>query len=270
MRQIFGIEDHRVLAARERQRVVQRLSAIARNIHIIPSIRGLPLFGTRLSHFFSHDVLFLTVRNNLSRRSYRLLKRAFDVIAAPLLLVLLTPLMLVLSLLIRADGGSAIYGHTRIGRGGERFKCLKFRSMKLNAEKTLQDLLQNDPGARAEWETHFKLKSDPRITPVGHFLRSTSLDELPQLVNVIKGEMSLVGPRPIVEEELDRYGEQASLYLQVTPGITGLWQISGRNNTTYEERVALDTWYVQNWSLWYDVAILFSTVGVVLQRKGAY
>ena len=142
--------------------------------------------------------------------------------------------------------------------------------MRPDADKVLNELLENDPVARSEWDKDFKLTNDPRITAVGHFLRRTSLDELPQLINVLKGEMSLVGPRPIVQAELARYGEQTALYLQVTPGITGLWQISGRNDTTYAERVALDAWYVQNWSLWYDIAILFKTVDVVINRRGAY
>jgi undecaprenyl-phosphate galactose phosphotransferase len=258
------------LSTSENQRLVQYLSASARNIHIIPAIRGLPLFGTQASHFFSHEVLFLTVRNNLSRRTYRWIKRGFDLLGASLLLLLLSPLFLVLSAFIRKTGATAFYDHPRIGQNGKPFNCLKFRSMRPDADKVLRELLENDPIARAEWDKDFKLKNDPRITPVGHFLRKTSLDELPQLINVLKGEMSLVGPRPIVQAELARYGERAGLYLQVTPGITGLWQISGRNDTTYTARVALDAWYVQNWSLWYDIVILFKTVDVVFSRRGAY
>ncbi len=254
----------------ESQRVVQYLSASARNIHIIPAIRGLPLFGTQASHFFSHEVLFLTVRNNLSRRAYRWIKRGFDLFGASLLLLLTSPLFLVLAALIRRSGETPFYSHARVGRNGTSFKCLKFRSMRPDADRVLQDLLDNDPVARAEWDRDFKLRNDPRITPVGRFLRRTSLDELPQLINVIKGEMSLVGPRPIVTAELERYGDYVNLYLQVLPGVTGLWQISGRNDTTYTERVSLDAWYVQNWSLWYDIAILFKTVGVVLNKRGVY
>lgn len=254
----------------ESQRLIRQLTTAGRNLHVIPSIRGLPLFGTRLSHFFSHDVLFLTVRNNLSRRSYRWLKRGFDVLASSLLLLLLAPVLLLVAFLVRRDGGAAIYGHRRIGYGGKAFQCLKFRTMRIDADQVLEDILRRDEVSRAQWEKDFKLKNDPRITAVGRFLRRTSLDELPQLINVVRGEMSLVGPRPIVQAELDRYGDQAGLYLQVSPGITGLWQVSGRNDTSYAERVALDAWYVQNWSLWYDIAILFSTVRVVLGRKGAY
>jgi Undecaprenyl-phosphate galactose phosphotransferase WbaP len=246
------------------------LSKSRNKVHIIPSLRGLPLHGTQVTHFFSHEVLLLTVRNNLARRSYKLIKRAFDFICGLILLVALSPLFLFLAHTIRKDGAAAFYGHTRIGRHGKPFKCLKFRSMRADADKVLKELLTNDPQARAEWARDFKLRNDPRITAVGQWLRKTSLDELPQLFNVIRGEMSLVGPRPIVSEELDRYGDYTDLYLQIRPGMTGLWQVSGRNDTGYEERVALDAWYVQNWSLWYDVAILFKTIDVVLNRRGAY
>ena len=258
------------LATPESQSLMQQLTTAQHNIHVIPSIRGLPLFGTELSHFFSHEVLFLTVRNNLARRSQQITKRLFDMATASLLLILLAPVFITLIILIRKSGGPAFYGHPRVGRYGQPFKCLKFRPMRPDADKVLKELLANDPAARAEWEKDFKLKNDPRITPVGHFIRKTSLDELPQIFNVLKGEMSLVGPRPVVKDELDRYGAASSLYLEAKPGITGLWQVSGRNDTTYAERVSLDSWYVQNWSLWYDIAILFKTVDVVLLRKGAY
>lgn len=252
------------------QQLLHQLTMVNQNLHIIPTIRGLPLFGAKLSHFFSHEVLFLTVRNNLSRRSYRLIKRTFDLIVASTLLVLFSPLFVWLALWVRQDGGPALYGHKRVGRGGKHFNCLKFRSMRTDSAQALAHLLANDPQARAEWEKDFKLRNDPRITKVGRFLRKSSLDEIPQLFNVLKGEMSLVGPRPIVDAELEKYGNGAGYYLSVTPGITGLWQVSGRNDTTYAERVSLDAWYAQNWSLWYDIAILFKTVRVVVKREGAY
>jgi undecaprenyl-phosphate galactose phosphotransferase len=182
----------------------------------------------------------------------------------------LAPLLGYLVWKIRQTGGPAIFSHRRIGRYGLAFGCLKFRTMVPDAEDALRRLLESDPRARAEWERDFKLREDPRITPVGEFLRRTSLDELPQLWNVLKGEMSLVGPRPVIEEELERYGDQVGYYLETRPGITGLWQISGRNDTGYEDRVALDSWYVRNWSLWYDLVILVKTVGVVMRGRGAY
>lgn len=142
--------------------------------------------------------------------------------------------------------------------------------MVINSKEVLEHLLATDAQAKAEWDKDYKLKNDPRITSIGHFIRKTSLDELPQLWNVFKGEMSLVGPRPVVEDELNRYGENKEYYLMTNPGMTGLWQVSGRNDTDYATRVYLDAWYVKNWSLWYDIAILFKTINVVLKRDGAY
>jgi undecaprenyl-phosphate galactose phosphotransferase len=212
----------------------------------------------------------LTARNNLARPMPRFLKRLFDIVGSLALLVLLSPLFAYLVWRIRQTGGRPIFSHARIGRYGQAFGCFKFRTMVPDAEDVLRTLLESDAAARAEWERDFKLKDDPRITPIGAFLRRTSLDELPQLWNVLKGEMSLVGPRPIIERELERYGDQVGYYLETRPGITGLWQISGRNDTGYENRVALDSWYVRNWSLWYDLVILLKTVRVVLRREGAY
>lgn len=252
------------------QSLLQRLSARYVDLSIIPPLRGLPLYGMEMTHFFSHEVLMLNVRNNLARPGPQFLKRVFDVIGSLSLLVLLSPPFAYLSWKIRQSGGTAIYGHERIGRHGKPFRCLKFRTMVPDADRALAELLARDPRAREEWERDFKLKNDPRVTPIGAFLRETSLDELPQLWNVLKGEMSLVGPRPIVEEELKRYGDQVGYYLEAPPGMTGLWQISGRNETDYEDRVALDCWYVRNWSLWYDLVILLKTVRVVFAREGAY
>jgi undecaprenyl-phosphate galactose phosphotransferase len=157
-----------------------------------------------------------------------------------------------------------------VGKKGKRFNCFKFRSMVPNADQALTNLLESNPDLQAQWLKEHKLKDDPRISPLGEFLRRTSMDELPQLFNVLKNEMSLVGPRPIVEEELEKYGLEKSYYLMVRPGMTGLWQVSGRNDVDYETRVYLDAWYVKNWSLWYDLAILFKTIKVVFWRNGAY
>ncbi|MGI4807332.1 MAG: sugar transferase, partial [Janthinobacterium lividum] len=161
------------------------------------------------------------------------------------------------------------FSHKRIGRGGQKFGCLKFRSMRVDAAEILEQHLAGDDDARHEWLTTQKLKNDPRVTLIGRFLRGTSLDELPQIFNVLKLDMSLVGPRPVVEKELLRYGRNVNYYLQVRPGVTGLWQVSGRSNTTYSRRVALDAWYVKNWQFWLDVAILFRTIGAVVRRDGA-
>ncbi len=242
----------------------------ATDISVIPAMRGVPLYGTDMSHFFSHEVALLRVRNNLRRWPARLTKRLFDFCVAALLLVILSPLMLVIALLLMLEGGSVLFSHQRIGKNNRKFDCYKFRSMVPNAEQQLQQLLQHNPLLKAQWDKEHKLKDDPRISRIGAFLRRTSLDELPQLLNVLKSEMSLVGPRPIVHEELQKYGLEKSYYLMVRPGMTGLWQVSGRNDVDYETRVYLDAWYVKNWSLWYDLAILFKTIKVVFAKRGAY
>lgn len=198
-------------------------------------------------------------------------KRALDIIGAGVGLLLLAPFFLIVALMVRADGGPAFFAHQRVGRGGKLFGCLKFRSMVIDSQARLETLLASDPTARAEWEATRKLKNDPRITRIGRFLRSTSLDELPQLINVLRGEMSLVGPRPVQEAEIDRYyGASAAHYMAVRPGITGLWQVSGRSETSYESRVALDVAYVSRPSLLADFSILLRTPVAVLSRRGAH
>lgn len=250
--------------------VLRQVSKVCPHVVIVPPTRGLPLFGMEPLHAFSHEVLLLRARNNLLRPSARVLKRCFDVLVASLLLVLLAPLFAYLIFRVRQTGGPAFFGHQRITLNGESFPCYKFRTMVPNSAEVLERLLREDPQARAEWEAEFKLRNDPRITRIGDFLRRTSLDELPQLWNVLRGEMSLVGPRPVIQDELAKYAEDVSYYLQVRPGMTGLWQVSGRNDVDYETRVALDAWYVRNWSLWNDIIILLKTVKVVMGREGAY
>ncbi|TYY55968.1 undecaprenyl-phosphate galactose phosphotransferase WbaP [Klebsiella pneumoniae] len=241
-----------------------------RYVSVIPTLRGMPLDSTDMSFIFSHEVMIFRVQQNLAKLSSRILKRSFDIIGSTLIIAMISPLLIYISRKVKADGGPAIYGHERIGKGGRKFKCLKFRSMVINSQEVLSELLASSPEAKAEWDATFKLKEDPRITKIGHFLRRTSLDELPQLFNVLKGEMSLVGPRPIITAELERYNEEVEYYLLSKPGMTGLWQVSGRSDVDYETRVYLDAWYVKNWSMWNDIAILFKTITVVLKRDGAY
>lgn len=200
----------------------------------------------------------------------RIVKEAMDRVLALLGLLALFPIFLIFFFWIRKDGGSAFYGHKRVGLNGKEFKCWKFRTMVVNAQEKLEELLASDPAIKAEWEANFKLAEDPRITKIGNILRKTSLDELPQLWNVLKGDMSLVGPRPVVAEEQKLYGAHWDNYLSTKPGITGLWQVNGRSDTTYQERVEMDTHYVQNWSLVQDFVILLRTVMVVVSRTGAY
>lgn len=199
------------------------------------------------------------------------LKRTLDVVGAGLLLLLALPAFVVIALLVRADGGAAFFSHTRVGRGGHRFGCLKFRTMVPDAEARLAALWLQDPSLREEWEATRKLRHDPRITRIGRFLRASSLDELPQLLNVLRGEMSLVGPRPVTPSELGaQYGHAALHYMCVRPGLTGAWQVSGRSEASYARRVALDIDYVRFPSLRTDLAILLRTPAVVLRRRGAY
>jgi len=197
-------------------------------------------------------------------------KRLFDVIGAVILGLVFSPLMLMIVLLMRKGDGSAIYRHRRVGRGGQMFSCLKFRTMVPNADQVLHDLIARDPELKAEWIRDHKLRHDPRVTRLGRFLRRTSLDELPQLMNVLRGEMSLVGPRPVIREELLRYGRSVGTYLAAKPGITGLWQVNGRNDTDYRRRVVLDAYYVRNQNLLLDLYVLMKTIGVVLSGNGAY
>lgn len=216
-------------------------------------------------------VLGLQVRNNLLDGGSRIAKRTIDLASSALLTLFMLPLVAIISLLIVVESGFPIfYFHERLGRGGQIFHMWKFRTMKRNSAEVLDQYLARSAKLRKEWTENHKLQNDPRITRVGRVLRKTSLDELPQLWNVIKGEMSLVGPRPIIDAEVAKYRESYALYLKTTPGITGLWQVSGRNRTTYAERIAYDTYYVQNWSVWMDIYLLAKTIGAVLTGDGAY
>ncbi len=249
---------------------VERLSLCYSDVDIVSPMRGLPLAGTRVTHFFTHDVLALRLYNNLSRPWPRKIKRCFDLIVGCLLLLLTAPLFGLIGWRLARKGGPIFYGHTRIGKGGRRFKCLKFRTMVPDADRVLEEYLEAHPELKEEWETHHKLRHDPRITRMGIWLRRTSLDELPQLINVIKGDMSMVGPRPVVADELDKYGDNLFYYVESKPGLTGLWQVSGRSDVTYRQRVHLDSWYVRNWSLWCDLVIMIKTPKAVLKGFGAY
>ena len=254
----------------EMEEVVRKLSRFCPNLIIVPPTRGLPLWGMEPLHSFSHEVLLLRSRNNLQNNFAQFLKRSFDIVFSIILLVLLSPLFAYLIFKVRGSEGPAFFKDKRLGRDGTVFYCFKFRSMVVNAAEVMDALLSSDPAAKAEYERNCKLKHDPRITQIGHFLRRSSLDELPQLWNVLRGDMSLVGPRPMLLGERQKYGDNLSYYLQVRPGMTGLWQVSGRSDLDFETRVALDAWYVRNWSFWNDLVILIKTVKVVLQKDGAY
>jgi len=195
--------------------------------------------------------------------------RFLDICVASLVLFAALPVFMILCFAIWShDGGPPIFAHRRVGRGNKLFSCLKLRTMVVDSERRLEELLRSDPSAAFEWHTHQKLRNDPRITPLGAFLRKTSLDELPQLINVLVGHMSLVGPRPIVAAEAPRYGRYFKFYCAVRPGITGLWQVSGRNDVSYRRRVAIDTHYVRSRSIFVDIAILTRTLPAVLSARG--
>ncbi len=218
-----------------------------------------------------NGMMGLEVTNRLNRRSDQIAKRTMDLVLTLTGGVVALPLCLLIALAIKLDSkGPALYSQERIGKDGRRFNAFKFRSMVQNADRILHDYLEQHPEMMEEWRATQKLKSDPRITRLGNFLRRSSLDELPQLINVLRGEMSLVGPRPIVEDEISRYGWVWNLYKRARPGITGQWQISGRNDTSYKERTTMDAYYIRNWSIWLDIHILARTISVVLKRDGAY
>lgn len=237
---------------------------------VIPPLRGLPILGFDPIYFIGRDVMMLQARNNLGQPLSRAVKLVFDIMVASILGMLLLPVFAIFALAIASDGGPVLYRHRRIGRDGRPFGCLKFRTMAPNAERMLEAHLAAHPDAAVEWARSFKLKDDPRVTRIGRFLRASSLDELPQLFNVLRGEMSLVGPRPVTAQELDFYGRDVVFYLETRPGMTGLWQVRGRSNTSYADRVLYDVWYVKNWSLWHDLAILANTIPVVMRRIGAF
>lgn len=217
-------------------------------------------------------VMGVHLRDHLRNPVARIAKRCVDIAVSFAAILVLSPVFLIIALLIKIrDPGPVFYGHTRVGLNGTSFKAWKFRSMVVNADEVLESYLEANPVARQEWIEDQKLRRDPRIIDgIGGFLRKTSLDELPQLFNVLLGHMSVVGPRPIVTSEIDRYREMYPLYLRVRPGITGLWQISGRNDTSYEQRVRLDSYYVCNWSVWLDTYIMLRTMRTLVMREGAY
>ena len=251
--------------------LIHTIQPHVRNLSFVPDLIGLPVNGIEVDSLFNERLMFMSLKNNLARPYNRFIKRVFDLVLTTIGVVLLSPVFLFLAVLIKLDSrGPVIFAHQRIGKDGKLFPCLKFRTMCVDADKKLKEYLAANPEARKEWEAEFKLKDDPRVTRVGKVLRKTSLDELPQLFNVLIGQMSLVGPRPIVTAEIPKYGPYIKDFYMVHPGITGMWQVNGRSDTTYEERVQMDSWYVRNWDVWLDIMLLWRTFGVVLQHKGAY
>ncbi len=252
-------------------KLINHIQHKAENTLYMPDIKGIAVSGTELRYFFQEQAMVLEIKNNLAQPLNYISKRLIDYASAMFIsAILFIPMLMIILAIKLTSKGPAIYKQKRIGKNGKLFWCYKFRTMYKDAEKRLKSILAANPEAKKEWNQFFKLKNDPRITSIGNFLRSTSMDELPPLLNILKGEMSLVGPRPVIMKEInDYYKDDAVFYYRVPPGLTGLWQVSGRSNTSYEYRVSLDSWYVKNWDLWLDIMILFKTIGVVIKRDGA-
>ncbi|MBA4374167.1 MAG: undecaprenyl-phosphate galactose phosphotransferase WbaP [Thermodesulfovibrio sp.] len=260
-------------AGKERlQGLINHLQHKVERILFVPDIFGIAVLGTNLQYFSTEEAFALEMKNNLSNQVNMLTKWGFDRIVSLVVIPLLMLPMAAIALLIRLDSrGPVIFSQERVGGKGRRFRCYKFRTMYEDADSILASLLAANPELRDHWNQYWKLEDDPRITRIGRFLRITSLDELPQIFNVLKGEMSLVGPRPVTQEEIDmHYKDMAGLCFSVPPGITGLWQVSGRNTLSYAYRVGLDAWYVRNWNLWLDLVIILKTIRIVIKREGAY
>lgn len=255
--------------AETQQWLVNNVYAVFSYTWVIPDLFGVPNQAL-LTHNIG-SVASLEIRNNLGSPQSRAIKRSIDLLGAGVGGLLILPVLLLIAVAIRLDSpGPAVYRARRLGRNGQPFDCFKFRSMHQDADEKLSSVLASDPDLQAEFDATHKLKCDPRVTRVGTFLRKTSLDELPQLANVLLGTMSLVGPRPIVEAEIEKYGEIYPTYKQVRPGMTGYWQANGRSDTSYDERVGMDNFYITNWSPWLDMVIMIQTIRVVTAGKGAY
>ena len=250
-------------------KLVSLAGVVFRYVIVMPNLGGITNSAVVARDFAGS--CGVEIKHNLLDPWSRRIKRGLDLFATVVGVLLISPFLIVVIVLIKLDSpGPAFYGHRRLGADGKHFCCWKFRTMYTNAELLLDEFLQGNPDLQVEWEQNFKLRSDPRVTRVGRFLRKTSLDELPQLWNVLRGDMSLVGPRPIVDAEIPKYGAIYEMYRRIRPGISGFWQVSGRSDTDYAERVKLDAYYVHNWSIWLDLVILARTVRSVLLSRGAY
>ena len=239
---------------------------------LLPPISRAGIYQSRPRYFFGNDIALLEPQKSTFSLWGRILKRSMDIVGAAVALALFLVPMLIVALMLKLEGqdGTALYAGTRVGRNGRLFRCYKFRTMQPGTDHLLQEYLAADSEAKAHWDRYFKLPNDPRVqTRTARFIRRASIDELPQLWNVLKGEMSLVGPRPILENEIEAYGDQIDSYTSMKPGVTGLWQASGRSGTSFQRRVAWDSWYIRNWSLLGDIIIILKTIRVVLSKSGA-
>lgn len=251
--------------------LINHVYKYVRRVILIPDIQGVSIFNSELHYLFREKLFMIKVHNSLNSPTNLLIKRAYDLVLSTIIFLLISPFFLLICILIKATSpGPVFFVQERIGKNGKIFKALKFRSMYIDAEQKLKEILKKDKKAREHYEKYWKLKDDPRITRIGGFLRRLSLDELPQIINIFKGEMSLIGPRPYLPSELEQIGEPFNIISSVVPGLSGLWQVSGRSDTDYNFRVQTDVWYVQNWSMWLDIIILVRTPWEIMRSKGAY
>ena len=253
-------------------KLTNRLQPLVNNIILVPDLFGISLSGIEAAYFFEEQAVFLHIKNRLKSKLNRFIKRLFDLTVGTALSLLSLPFILIIGFAVKLDSpGPAFYISTRIGQAGKHFRCYKFRTMYLNTDTILRNYLNSNEQARYEWERYNKLiTEDPRVTRIGRVLRQFSLDELPQFINIMRGEMSLVGPRPYLPREKDQMASYMYDILISKPGLTGLWQVSGRNKLSFESRLKLDAWYIKNWSLWLDMVLLLKTLRVVMKSDGAY
>lgn len=252
--------------------LIYRAQTVAENVNVIPNLVGVPMSNIEAFSFFDEKIMLLRIKNNLAIHTNQIIKRIFDLVLGGMAAIVLTPFLGIIAWMIRRDSpGPAFYNGIRIGKDNKPFTCYKFRSMYTNSDAILIDYLEKHPEARTEWDKYQKLKGDdPRVTRIGKIIRKYSIDELPQIYNVLLGNMSLVGPRPYLPREEAKMGKYLKIVTMTMPGITGLWQVSGRNDVSFDERLHLDEWYVHNWSVWLDIILIWRTIGVLLNRKGAY
>ena len=252
-------------------KVINNIQSIVKNVIFIPNLIGAPIANLDIRRIYRHDMVLLNVRNNLAYFHNRLIKRIFDLVMGFIICIPAVPILILCYFWVKFDSkGPVFFNAKRIGKGGKEFTCYKFRSMYVNSDEILQKYLAENPKAKKEWDEFKKLHDyDPRVTKAGRIMRRTSLDELPQLLNVLKGEMSLVGPRPYLPREIKDMGEFYKIIIQTVPGITGYWQVNGRSDVTFEGRLKMDNWYIHNWSVWIDMVLLFKTIKAVFFSKGA-
>lgn len=251
--------------------LIEDLQPIVRNLMFVPNIVGMPVFNLEVKRLYENNMVLLGIKNNLARKTNRRIKRVFDIVLGSVLCVGIMPFLVITAFFIKMDSeGPVFFNSERIGRNGKLFKCYKLRSMYVNADEIFEKYLSQNLQAKEEWKKYQKLKeNDPRLTRVGKIIRKYSLDELPQIFNVLKGEMSLVGPRPYLPREKALMKNWYNDIISVLPGMTGYWQVNGRSNVNFTGRMEMDNWYIKNWSIWIDIVLLIKTVKVVLKGKGA-